>query len=93
MPNPISIYQRVGHDIKCIDTALERLDGGRDILRSSDFSCNDLEAERAGRSLNLTHFQYADRSAGIGQDRQPAESGDNLEQEFKSLAGNIGRLV
>ena len=92
-PNPVSIYQRLGHDIKCIDTALERLDGGRDILRLSDFSCNDLEAECAGRSLNLTHFEYADRIADIGQDCQPAESVDNLAQEFESLAGNIAQLV
>jgi hypothetical protein len=31
--------------------------------------------------------------ADIGHDRQPAETGENLAQEFESLACKIGRLV
>ena len=80
------------HDIKCLCAALERLEGGRDILRSPDFECGDLEAERAGRCLSLAHLQHGAGIADIGHDRQPAETGDNLAQEFESLAGKIGRL-
>src|SRR5262249_59894939 len=47
--NPVAGYERVGRDIKCIRAALERLEGGRDILRSPDFECDDIEAKRAGR--------------------------------------------
>ena len=91
--NPVGVHERVGHDIKCVGAALERLEGGRDILRSPDFECDDLKAERAGRCLNLAHLQHGGGIADIGHDRQPAETGDNLAQEFESLAGKIGRLV
>ena len=60
---------------------------------SSDFDCGNLKAERAGRRLSLAHLQHTNGTAGIGQDRQAAETGDNLAQEFESLAGKIGRLV
>ena len=42
-------YERIGTDIKCVRATLERVEGGRDILRSPYFECGDLEAERAGR--------------------------------------------
>ena len=84
--------ERVDSDIKCVRAALERLEGGRDILRSPDFEWDDFEAERAGRCLNLAHLQHGGGIADIGHDRQPAETGDNLAQEFESLAGKIGRL-
>jgi hypothetical protein len=87
------VHKRLGHDIKCIGTALERIDGGRDILRSSDFRCDNVKAERAGRCLNFIHLQHADGTDDIGHDCQPAETGDNLAQEVESLAGKIGRLV
>ena len=70
------VHKRVGTDIKCICAALERLEGGRDVLGSPDFRCDDLEAERAGRRLNLAHLQHGVGIADIGQDRQPAETGD-----------------
>src|SRR5215472_9319459 len=43
-------------DVKCIRLGLERLEGGTDILRSSNFEWRDFEAERASRSLNLAHL-------------------------------------
>jgi hypothetical protein len=58
--NPIGVYERLAHDIECIGTALERLDGRRDIVRSPDFRWDDFEAKRASRRLNLTHLQHAD---------------------------------
>ena len=79
-------------DIKRVRAALERLEGGRDILGSPDFDCGDLEAERAGRCLNLAHLQHGGGIADIGHDRQPAKTGDNLAQEFESLASKIGLL-
>ena len=79
-------------DIKRIRAALERLEGGRDILGSPDFECDDFKAERAGRCLNLAHLQHGGGIADIGHDRQPAETGDNLAQKFESLASKIGRL-
>ena len=84
--------ERIDHNIKCVRLALERLEGGRDILRSPDFECGDFEAERAGRGLDLAHLQHGCGIADIGHDRQPAEAGDNLAQEFEPLAGKIGRL-
>src|SRR6266511_6024461 len=78
--------------MKRVRAALERLEGGCDILRSPDFEWGDLKAERAGRRLNLAHFQHVAGIADIGQGRQPTETGDNLAQKFESLAGKIGRL-
>ena len=86
------VHERVGNDIKCLRAALERLEGGRDILRSPDFECGDIEAKRAGRCLNLAHLQHGVGIADIGHDRQPAETGDNLAQEFEPLASKIGLL-
>ena len=90
--NPVGVCERVASDIKCVRAALERLKGGRDIIRSSDFECDDLEAEGARRCLNLANFEHEGRIADICQDRQPVEPGDDLAQEFESLAGSIGVL-
>jgi hypothetical protein len=57
-----------------------------------DFEWRTFEAERASRGLNLTHFQYDLGVANISHDCQPAETGDNLAQEFESLASSIGLL-
>ena len=65
---------------------------GRDILRSPDFQCNGFEAELAGRCLNLAHLQRGGGIADIGDDRQSAQTGDNLAQEFDPLASEFGRL-
>ena len=65
----------------------------RNILCSSDFEGGDLKADRAGRRLNVVHLQHAGGITDVGQDRQPAETGDNLAQEFDSLASKIGLLV
>ena len=45
-----------------------------------------------GRCLNLAHFQHGSGIAGIGHDRQSAQTRYNLAQQFESLAGKIGRL-
>src|SRR6266566_354171 len=57
--NPVGVCERLGHDIKCICAALERLDGGCNILRSSNFERSDIEAERVDRCLHLTHLEHA----------------------------------
>jgi len=45
----VGYYERVGTNIKCVHAALERVEGGRDILRLPNFGCDDLKAERIGR--------------------------------------------
>ena len=65
--------------------ALERLEGGRDILPSSDFQRDDFKAEGVGRRLNLAHFQYGEAISNIAQDRQTAQARNNLAQDFKAL--------
>ena len=42
----------------------------------------DFEAEHAGCGLDLAHVQHGGGIADICQDRQPAESGEELPQEF-----------
>src|SRR5262249_18541206 len=53
--NAVGVHKRVGEDKKRLRAALERLERGRNILRSPDFRCGDIEAERGGRYLNLAH--------------------------------------
>jgi hypothetical protein len=44
------------------------------------------------RGLNLTHFQHSLGIGNISHDCQPAETGNNLAQEFESLASSVGLL-
>ena len=77
------------NDIKRLDATLERLESGRDVFGSSDFDWDNLNAERAGRGRNLAHLQHGAGTADIGDDRQPAQTGDNLAQQFELL--ELGR--
>jgi hypothetical protein len=86
--NPIGVHEPVDTNIKCVCAAIERVDGGRDILRSLDFDCVDFESERAGRRLNLAQLQHAKGIADIAHDRQAAKAGDNLAQDFESLGSS-----
>ena len=91
--NPVGAYERVGNDVECIRAALKRLEGGRDILRSPDFECGDLKAERAGRRcLNLVHFKHGGGIAHIGHNGQPAQAGESFAQKLKALARKISPL-
>src|SRR5262249_20328127 len=85
-------YQRVRREVKCLHSALERLEGGGDILCLPNFGGCDFEAERAGCCLNFAHFHNGGGITGIGSDRQPAETRNNLTQEFESFTRKIGRL-
>src|SRR5580698_3427406 len=84
--------ERVGSDIESFDAAIESIEGGRDILGSPDFHSAGLDAERARRRLHLAHLQHDGRIARIGQYPETAEAGDNLAQEFETLAGAIRLL-
>ena len=78
---------------KPIGLALERLEGGRDILRSPDFQFGDFNPKGADRGLNLVHFQNGFAVTDVGQDRQSAQIGKNVAQKLDPFAGKIGRLV
>jgi hypothetical protein len=71
----------------------EGLERRSNIFEAPSFECDDIEAERLGRRLNLAHLQSADGITDIGQDGQPAHTGNNRAQEFESLPGNFDRLV
>jgi hypothetical protein len=74
----IGVYESVSTDIKRVRAASKRFDGGCDIFRAPDFDCGSVETERAGRRLNLSHFQRGGRIADIGHDRQPAQTRKKL---------------
>jgi hypothetical protein len=59
----------------------------------ADFQCGDLEAERLCCGLSLAHVQHGTGIADIAHDRQPAETGNNLTQEFEAFASKIGLLI
>ena len=88
----VAADNRVEDDKKRVGAALERLESGRDILRSPDFRCDDIESERTCGCLNLTHLQHDLGIADIAHDCQSAETGDDLAQKLDPLAGKIGRL-
>src|SRR5262245_31018612 len=90
--NPVGVNERVASNIKCIGAALERLDGGYDVLPSPDFQGRGFEAQRAGRCQNLGHLRQAEGIVRIAQNRQSAERWDDRAQQLDSLGSNIGRL-
>ncbi len=49
----------------------------------------DLEAEVSSLNLNVAHFQHGRGIASIKQNCQPAQTRDNLTQEFEPLAVGI----
>src|SRR6516165_1235136 len=91
--NPVRDYERVVDDVKCIRTTIERFEGRRDILGSPDFKVDDIEAECARSPPNLRHLRHSKGVVNIGHDRQPAETGNEIAQNFESLASKIGLLV
>jgi hypothetical protein len=46
--SPVGAHERVSTDIKCISAAIERLEGGCDVLGSPDFECDDIECRSLG---------------------------------------------
>jgi hypothetical protein len=66
---------------------------GRDIVGLTDVKpINDIEAELARRGNRLVPIQNGAGSAGVGDDREPAEVRNHLTQEFEPLAGRLGLL-
>ena len=90
--HPIGDYKRVAHDVKCVQPALEAVEGRRDIFHSPNFQCDGLKAEPAGCCFSLAHLDRGSRTADIGHDPQPAKIGENLAQHFEALASHIGLL-
>src|SRR5262245_6426795 len=90
--NPVSVYERVTNNVKGVRAPFERLDGGGDVLRSSDFRSCDFKAECVRRFLNLAHLQHGAAVVYISHDRQPAESGHNLAQQLQAFATGISLL-
>src|SRR5262245_50707593 len=72
---------------------LQRVEGERDVLIPPDVEREDFQVERAGRRPNLIQFQRWKGTGEIGEDGKSAQSGDNLAQEFESLASSIGPLT
>src|SRR5262249_18464032 len=89
----VGVNERIAYNVKCVRLCLERLERGCNILGSPDFEQHDLDAETASDGLNLGHLQRALGKVSISDDCQPAQPGENLTQEFETLAGNIGRLT
>jgi hypothetical protein len=67
------VHQRVASDVKCIRTALERVDGGSDIFCPTDFKSDRLKSEGVGRRFNFGHFQFGAPIINIAHDRHPAK--------------------
>src|SRR5262245_18946025 len=90
-PNLVGDGERFTNNIKGLRAPLKCLEGGRDIRRLPDFQRDRLDTERAGRDLDLIQFSHARLIVGIGHDRQFAEIGHDLAQEFQALARKLGR--
>src|SRR5215467_8926478 len=75
-----------------LSPVLERVEAGHDIFCSSDFERDCLEAQDTSRCLHLAHFQHRTRSTDIGENRQVAQTRDNLAQQLESLTRSIGLL-
>jgi len=56
--NLVSGREGVRYDIEGLCVPLERLDDGRDVLRSPDFPCGGVEAELARLGLSVAQFEH-----------------------------------
>ena len=74
MRSPVGPRQLVLTDIKCVRAAFDRVQGGRNILRPSDFKRVELESEHTGRRLQLAQLQHDGRITDIAHDRQTAQA-------------------
>ena len=80
----IGVHERVAAtDIKCVGAALERVEGGRDILRPADFEGGDFEAEGARHCLNLVYIGGLERQAGNVAAR-PGQARDHARDNWVS---------
>jgi hypothetical protein len=66
--------------------------GGRYISDVPDFQSGGLKPKPPDCCFNLAHLQDGAAIANIGHDRQIAETGQNLTQEFDPFAGKFRRL-
>ena len=88
----VGICQRVGTHIKRLRPVLKRPECGRNIFSAADFEHFDINAKLAGYCPNLSDLSDGAGVADIGDDRQSAEIGKYLTQEFNSFSGKFGRL-
>src|SRR5215471_7830341 len=79
-------FKRVGSDIKRIRAAFGPFEGRPDILSSPDFQGDDLEGERAGRSLNLADFQHGARIAALAKIANLRRPGTASRKSSRRLA-------
>ena len=63
---------------KRLATAVDRIEGGRNVLRASDLKGNGFETERAGYRLDLSQLQHGERVTDIAQDRETAQARNDL---------------
>ena len=85
--------QRVDDDVERVGLPLDLLKGRSDILRLRDFEYHHLNAERAGRCLDLTHLRGSGGIVGLNHNCEPANLAHKLAQQFDALARDIGGLI
>ncbi len=73
-------------DIKSVRLTFVRLEHEPDVMRFPDFEHYDFKTKGAGGCMDLTRLFHSRGIAGIEQDRQSAEAGHNLTQEFEAVA-------
>src|SRR5262249_61700617 len=88
----MAVKESIAQNVNGVRLGFDLLERGCNILGSPDFEWRDFDAKPASHGLNLGHLQHALGKVSISYDCQPAEPGENLTQEFETLAGNIGRL-
>jgi hypothetical protein len=74
------VRERLGTDVKRLRAALEGREGRLDLVGPPDLRWDDVEAERAGRCLNLAQFKCRIGSPYVRQDRQSPKAWQNLAQ-------------
>ena len=91
--NSVGERQVVQKDVERVRTAVEGVECGRDVVGLPDFQVENLKSKRTCRCLNLASVEDGTGIDDIDQDRQPAQTGDNLAQQFESLASKVGLLT
>ena len=71
-------HKPVNRDVQGFGLALERLEDGRNVLRTPYFQFGDLYAEFCGCGLNLAQLQHGFGIVNVGQYGQTAKAGQSL---------------
>src|SRR5262245_18575055 len=79
---PVYEQDGIGQDVPRLGATLERIESVSDVFDTLNFKGTDFQVEVTCGSLNLAYVHGAEGIVDICQDCQPAQTGNEIAQEF-----------